>query len=76
MAAILTDESFHLEALTATVEASLPDYARPSFVPFCQDSDTTGTFKLVKTHLSKDGQTGGCDPVATYQRGTGYQFDH
>ena len=76
MAAILTDKTFRLEALTAIAEASLPDYARPLFVRFCRDLDLTGTFKLIKTQLSRDGQTGGCDPVATYQRGTGYQFDH
>ncbi len=57
MAAITTDETFSFEVLRAHLIASLPAYARPLFVRVCSDIPTTGTFKLVKGILEREGLT-------------------
>src|SRR5208337_5105900 len=55
MAAITTDETFCFEALRMHLIANLPDYARPLFVRLCSDIPTTGTFKLAKGSLAREG---------------------
>jgi fatty-acyl-CoA synthase len=55
MAAITIDETFRFDVLRAHLVASLPDYARPVFIRLCADIPITGTFKLAKGPLSRDG---------------------
>lgn len=50
-----TDGRFTFEALTEHLRANLPDYARPRFVRLCRDLPVTGTFKLSKSALMRDG---------------------
>jgi fatty-acyl-CoA synthase len=63
MAALVTDEQFGLEAFAAHVEATLPSYARPLYVRLCASLDLTGTFKLSKAGLAREGYEGSPDPV-------------
>ncbi len=44
-----------LDSFSAHVNANLPSYARPVFLRIQRDLDTTGTFKLVKGELRKQG---------------------
>lgn len=56
MAAILdTDGTLDLVALAAGLRRVLPSYARPQFVRLLTKVDMTGTFKLKKVDLQKDG---------------------
>ncbi|XBQ17646.1 MAG: long-chain-acyl-CoA synthetase [Oceanicaulis sp.] len=58
MAALIIDEDFDLQALRAHVHRELPHYARPLFVRLHTDAPsehTTGTFKLKKTDLVREG---------------------
>lgn len=56
MAAIVDeDSSLDLEALAMALQRSLPPYARPVFLRLLPTVDTTGTFKLKKTELRKEG---------------------
>jgi len=55
MAAITTDGSFDFGTLKAHLTANLPVYARPLFVRLCRDIPITGTFKLTKGPLFRDG---------------------
>jgi fatty-acyl-CoA synthase len=55
MAAISTDKSFSFVELKAHLAAHLPNYARPLFIRLCHDIPTTGTFKLVKGQLAREG---------------------
>ncbi|MGJ3233078.1 MAG: long-chain-acyl-CoA synthetase [Oceanicaulis sp.] len=58
MAALIVDEKFDLQALRAHVHRELPHYARPVFVRIHTEAPsehTTGTFKLKKTDLVKEG---------------------
>lgn len=61
MAAILdADKTVDLTALSDGLRKVLPSYARPQFVRFLTKVDMTGTFKLKKVDLQKDG----FDPAA------------
>jgi fatty-acyl-CoA synthase len=55
MAAITTAEGFSFAELKAHLSANLPVYARPLFVRLCRDIPITGTFKLTKGPLFRDG---------------------
>lgn len=56
MVAILDAEnSVDLQALADGVKKVLPTYARPQFVRLLTKVDMTGTFKLKKLDLQKDG---------------------
>jgi len=59
--AAITPEGVDLKALYAHLAANLPAYARPVFVRFQKDVETTGTFKYRKVDLVKEGY----DPRAT-----------
>lgn len=56
MAAILdVDNTVDLEELAAGLNKLLPSYARPQFVRLLNKVDMTGTFKLKKLDLQKEG---------------------
>lgn len=56
MAAILdVDQSIDLDALVTGLKAVLPSYARPQFIRLLSKVDMTGTFKLKKVDLQKEG---------------------
>lgn len=58
MAAIVADDGLDLAALRAQVHAELPHFARPLFIRLHEhdaDAHTTGTFKLRKVDLVKEG---------------------
>ena len=63
MAALVAGDGFHLAALRAHLEAHLPGYARPLFVRLCRSLDRTGTFKLNKAGVVRDGYADLGDPV-------------
>ncbi|WP_246731357.1 long-chain-acyl-CoA synthetase [Methylocapsa sp. S129] len=67
MAAMVVDDADHfdLSGLRAHIAAHLPTYARPVFLRFRRDLDTTGTFKQKKTELVAEGfeLPPGADPV-------------
>jgi fatty-acyl-CoA synthase len=62
MAAITTDSSFSLLALQAHLIKTLPRYARPLFLRACESLAVTGTFKLQKAALRREGFA---DPAIT-----------
>ncbi|MEO1039838.1 MAG: long-chain-acyl-CoA synthetase [Pseudomonadota bacterium] len=58
MAALIVNDAFDLEALHAHVHVELPHYARPLFLRLhaeTPEEHTTGTFKLKKTDLVREG---------------------
>ena len=57
MAALVLAEnqSFDADSFRRHVEAALPGYARPVFVRINKALETTGTFKLKKRDLQKEG---------------------
>lgn len=56
MAAIrLSDDALDLAGFAAYVERELPAYARPVFLRIQGDLDVTGTFKMVKGDLKREG---------------------
>lgn len=58
MAAIVLghgESTLDLESFSAHVKSQLPSYARPVFIRIQSDIDTTGTFKMVKGQLRKEG---------------------
>lgn len=56
MAAIADDAgSFDFSAFLKKVQAALPPYARPVFLRISPQVDTTGTFKIQKTRLQREG---------------------
>jgi fatty-acyl-CoA synthase len=63
MAALVTDQDFDLARLHAHLAEKLPAYARPMFVRMARALDTTGTFRLQKTTLAKEGYDSSSDPV-------------
>jgi fatty-acyl-CoA synthase len=63
MAALVTDATFDLAHLHAHLTEKLPGYARPMFVRLAQALDTTGTFRLQKTDLVREGYLDSRDPV-------------
>jgi fatty-acyl-CoA synthase len=60
MAAVVADDGLDLAALRRHLRAELPDYARPMFVRLAAGLDVTGTFKLKKGELAREG----FDPAA------------
>jgi fatty-acyl-CoA synthase len=69
MAAITVGDGFTLAALHAYMADRLPSYARPIYVRICAALETTGTFKISKAALMRDGfdQHGVVDPVYVLQ---------
>ena len=63
MAAITTDAAFDIGGLWAYLSARLPNYAQPLFVRVCAALDLTGTFKLAKGRLAREGYADSADPV-------------
>ncbi|MBL8773945.1 MAG: long-chain-acyl-CoA synthetase [Phenylobacterium sp.] len=55
MAAIVFDGAFDPQAFGAHVKRELPGYAQPVFLRLLPAMDTTGTFKIKKGDLVKDG---------------------
>ena len=58
MAALVLDpgvETLDAEAFSRYVESELPAYARPVFLRVQSDIDVTGTFKMLKGNLKKEG---------------------
>lgn len=56
MAAILDiDQTIDLDALAQGLKSVLPTYARPQFIRLLSKVDMTGTFKLKKVDLQKEG---------------------
>jgi fatty-acyl-CoA synthase len=70
MAALVVDGSFDLAALHAHLVQRLPSYARPLFVRLCPGLVTTGTFRLRKVDLAREGYAGSSDPVFVEKGGT------
>ena len=73
MAAITTDGTFRFETLKMQVANNLPHYARPLFVRLCAEIPVTGTFKLTKGSLVRDGLTPSepGDTIWVYDQGIG-----
>jgi fatty-acyl-CoA synthase len=71
MAAMSTDQGFSFAALSAHLRKHLPDYAHPVFVRLCAALDVTGTFKLIKTDLARQGYMTTSDPVWRRDHKTG-----
>ncbi|XP_034451524.1 long-chain fatty acid transport protein 1-like [Hippoglossus hippoglossus] len=46
---------FDIDAFTITVQKALPSYARPVFLRLMPSVDTTGTFKIQKMRLQREG---------------------
>jgi fatty-acyl-CoA synthase len=57
MAVITTHTDFSLLALQAHLVKTLPSYARPVFIRRCESLNVTGTFKLQKEALRREGYT-------------------
>jgi fatty-acyl-CoA synthase len=57
MAALAIDDAFSLSAFRAHLHENLPPYARPLFIRICDSIETTGTFKLKKSELVRQGYT-------------------
>lgn len=56
MAAILdAEQSIDLDTLSNGLKKVLPSYARPQFIRLLTKVDMTGTFKLKKVDLQKEG---------------------
>lgn len=56
MAAILDSErNLDLASLSTNLQRALPAYARPQFIRLLEKVDLTGTFKLKKLDLQKEG---------------------
>ncbi|XP_023328130.1 long-chain fatty acid transport protein 4 [Eurytemora carolleeae] len=55
MAAIQTGNSIDLDKLCEGLKKELPSYARPIFIRLVKHLDITGTYKLQKTELQKEG---------------------
>lgn len=55
MAALVGSSELDLEALHQQVHEALPAFARPLFLRLQEQTDTTGTFKLRKVDLVKEG---------------------
>jgi fatty-acyl-CoA synthase len=68
MATISTSDQFSFATLTVHLKANLPAYAHPLFIRVRPTLDVTGTFKLTKTELAREGYTGTSDPIWTRNR--------
>ncbi len=74
MAALILEEgvtALDLEAFSKFVRDALPAYAVPVFLRIQHDIDVTGTFKMVKGHLRKEGYdlTQVSDPLYVMKQG-------
>jgi fatty-acyl-CoA synthase len=63
MAAITTDDRFNFPDLRDHLAMHLPAYAQPLFVRLCETFDVTGTFKLTKGNLVREGYADASGPV-------------
>ena len=63
MAALVVDGSVSLARLRTHLAQHLPAYARPLFVRLCAALDATGTFRLRKASLEREGYAASPDPV-------------
>ena len=52
---LASDQAFDAAAFHAHVASALPAYARPLFLRMLPELQTTGTFKMKKTDLQKEG---------------------
>jgi fatty-acyl-CoA synthase len=74
MAAIsITGDIFDFATFSAHVHANLPTYAHPLFVRLCPSLAITGTFKLSKIELMREGYTGTTDPIWARDRNGEYR---
>jgi fatty-acyl-CoA synthase len=73
MAAVVTNHRFDWTSFARFVERTLPEYARPMFVRECKTLSYTGTFKLIKADLLREGFEGTTDPVWRRDRHRKYQ---
>jgi fatty-acyl-CoA synthase len=71
MAAVTVTQGFDFAALKAHLDAHLPGYAQPLFVRCCETLDFTGTFKLTKGRLLREGYADCPEPVWFSDRGSG-----
>ena len=71
MVALTVGPRFDLGRLRAHLAAELPDYAQPRFVRLCDALDLTGTFKLNKERLVREGYADATDPVWLNDRESG-----
>ena len=71
MAAIVTGTGFDFAVFAAHAAARLPDYARPLFVRVCGKLDVTGTFKLMKGALAREGYGPVADAIWFHDRERG-----
>jgi len=55
MVAMTVDDSFRIEGLADHLQASLPSYAVPLFLRIQPEAETTGTMKLRKVELVREG---------------------
>lgn len=55
MAALVIENDFSFDNLYEIVSKDLPNYARPLFLRIMQGMDTTGTHKLQKVQVRKEG---------------------
>lgn len=72
MAAISVTGQFEFTAMSRVLRDQLPTYAHPLFVRVCETLTTTGTFKLSKTELAREGYTGTTDPIWTWTQSGDY----
>ena len=74
MAALVVDKNFDIEALTKHLEGNLPFYARPVFLRFTPEIETTSTFKQRKIELQKQGFDPAVipDPMSVREAATGH----
>lgn len=63
MAAITINSEFQWTDFSNHLVKNLPEYARPLYVRICSSLDQTGTFKLTKTDLIRQGYKKGIDPI-------------
>lgn len=71
MAALTLENGLDLAALWAFLDGRLPAYAQPLFLRVGGALDLTGTFKLAKGRLMKEGYRGSGDPVWFNDRAAG-----
>lgn len=73
MAALVVGAGFDVAGLAAKLVGNLPAYARPLFIRLRPEMEITGTFKLRKVDLVKDGFDPGAiaDPLYVFDQGTG-----
>ena len=71
MAALTLENGLDLAALWAFLDGRLPAYAQPLFLRVGGALDLTGTFKLAKGRLMKEGYRGSGDPVWFNDRAVG-----